>query len=100
MGCIYFKTVLTDFVSKQVVMQNIFPLLFKALLSRINSYYSILFSNLKQKEHNFISSRVINSLMGLMFLETPYIYIYIYIWGYAEKFILWNMTKWGLFFLT
>ena len=31
MGCIYFETVLNDFVSKQVVMQNIFPFLYKAL---------------------------------------------------------------------
>ena len=42
-----------------------FSLLSKALWSRINSCYSILFSNLQtKKEHNVISSRVISSHMG------------------------------------
>ena len=39
------------FVLNQVVMQNIFSLLSKALRSRINSCYSILFSNLKQEKN-------------------------------------------------
>ena len=52
MGCIYFETVLNDFVSQKVVMQ---------------------------KEHNIIISRVICSHTGSLFVETPYIYIYIYV---------------------
>ena len=40
---------LNDFVPRWVVTQNIFLLLSKGLWSRINSCYSILFSNLKQK---------------------------------------------------
>ena len=63
MGCIYFETVLNDFV----VTQNIFPLLSKALRWRINSCYSILFSNLKQKTYNIIISRVISSHLGPMY---------------------------------
>ena len=51
MGCIYFETVLNDFVSKLVVMKNIFPILSKVLWSRINSRYSIPFSNFKQKKN-------------------------------------------------
>ena len=48
------------------------PLLSKALWSRINSCYGILFSNLKQnkKEHNIIISRVIISHPGLTYIET------------------------------
>ena len=55
-----------------------FPLVSKALWSRINSYYSILFSNLKQKKKkkHIIISRVISSHMGSMYIETPCI-IYI-----------------------
>ena len=50
-----------------------FPLLSNTLWSRINSCYSILFSNLKQIEHNIIISRVISSHMGPISIETPYI---------------------------
>ena len=57
-------------------MQYIFPLLTKELWSRINSCYSILFSNLKKKVHNIIISVVSSSHMGPMYIETPYIYIY------------------------
>ena len=54
-----------------------FSFLSKALQSRNNSCYSIQFSNLKQKkEHNIISSRVISSHMGPMFIETPTIYTF------------------------
>ena len=52
-------------------MKNIFPLLSKALWSRINSLYGVLFSNLKQKEHNIIISRVISSHMGPVYIVTP-----------------------------
>ena len=45
----YFETVLDDLVSKLIVTQNLFSLLSKVLWSRINSCYSILFSNLKEK---------------------------------------------------
>ena len=59
--------------------QNIFPLLCKALWSRNNSCYSILFSNLKLKKnkHNIIISRVISNYMGPVYIETPYITMYI-----------------------
>ena len=46
------------------------------LCSRVNSCYSILFSNLKQKKYNIISSRVISSHMGPVYFETPYISSY------------------------
>ena len=49
MGCIYFETLLHDFVSKYVVAQNIFPFLNKALISEINGCYRMLFSNLRLK---------------------------------------------------
>ena len=63
MRCIYFETVLNDFVSKLV----------KGLWSRINSCHSILFSNLKQKKkkHRIIISRITNSNIGPMNIETP-----------------------------
>ena len=38
----------------------------------MNSCYRILFSNLKQKEYSIISSRVISSHMGSMYIKTPY----------------------------
>ena len=51
-----------------------FPPSFKAFRSRINSIYSILFSNLKQNEPNIIIIRkVISSHMGPMYIETRYI---------------------------
>ena len=77
MGCIYFETVLNDFVFKWVVTQNIFPLSFNALGSRINGCYSILFSNLKKKEHSIITCRVFSGHMDPMYTETPYILMYI-----------------------
>ena len=61
-------TVLNYFVSKKVVMPNIFSLLSEALWLGINSCYSIPFS---KKEHNIISSRVISSHRGPMYIETP-----------------------------
>ena len=60
-------------LSPNKLWQNLFPLLSKALWSRINSCYSILFSNLKQKRTHIIIIRGIYSNMGLMFTETPYI---------------------------
>ena len=71
MSCIYFETVLNDFVSKQVVTQFIFPLFSKALWSRINSCYIKLFSNLKQNRHNMIISRSTSNHMGPMYIVTP-----------------------------
>ena len=50
MGCIYFKTTVNDFVSKLVVMQNIFPLLSKGLWSKINSSYSIYYFQIWNKK--------------------------------------------------
>ena len=41
--------------------QNIFPLLSKALGLRINSCYSILFSNLKQKRTPYIKVKIDNT---------------------------------------
>ena len=52
--------------------QNIFPPLSKAMWPRINCCYSIQFSNHKN-EHNIISSRVISSHVGPMYIKTPYI---------------------------
>ena len=34
MGCIYFETVFNDFVSKQVVMQNVFSALAQGIVIR------------------------------------------------------------------
>ena len=42
-------TVLNDFSSNKLWRKMFFPLLSKSLWSRINSCYSLLFSNLKQK---------------------------------------------------
>ena len=54
----------------------------KVLWSRIDSCYSILFSNLKQKkEQNIIIGRVISSCMGPMYIEIPYI------WFVSENFV-------------
>ena len=77
MGCINFETVLKDFVSKLVVIQNIFPLLSKALWSTIDSCYCILFSNLKQKNNIISSSSWVNRYhMGPTYIETSYTYLY------------------------
>ena len=78
MGSILFETVLSDFVSKLVMMQNIFPLLSKTLWLRINSSYIF------KSEYNIIISRVISHHMGSMYIETP---IYIYICIYIHKYI-------------
>ena len=81
---IFACTVLNDFVPKETVTQNIFPILSKVLWSRINNCYSILFSN--QKEC-IIISRFINSHLGPMYIETPNITMYIetpYITIYIE----------------
>ena len=51
-------------------MQNIIPLLSKALL-RINSCYNMIFSKNKE-EHNIFISRVISRHMGPMYIETPH----------------------------
>ena len=48
-----------------------FSSLSKALWSRINSCYCILFQIWNIKEHNIIVIRVINSLMGPMYLRHP-----------------------------
>ena len=72
MGYMYFETVLNASVSKYIVTLNIFLLLSKILWSRINNCYSILFSDLKQKEHCIIINRVINSHRGLMYWDTQY----------------------------
>ena len=61
-----------------VVRQYIFPLLSKALWSRINTFYNILFSNLKQKKNNIIINRVMGHGSHI-YWDTLYIYIYIYI---------------------
>ena len=45
---------------------------FLSMWSRINSCYSILFSNLKQQKTNIIISRVIRSHMGPIYIETLY----------------------------
>ena len=42
MGCIYFETVLNDFVSKLVVTQNIFSFLFKVFILELVSLTSLL----------------------------------------------------------
>ena len=54
-------------------MQNIFHLMSKTFWSKINSRYSILFQIWNKKEYNIIISRVISSLIGSMYIETPYI---------------------------
>ena len=46
-------TLLNDFVSKWIVTQSIFPFFSQGLWSRINSCYSTLFSNLKQKRTHY-----------------------------------------------
>ena len=48
------------------------PLLSKVLWSRINSCYSKLFSNLKQKYHIIICTKLISSHMGPMNTETSF----------------------------
>ena len=96
MGCIYFETVLKDFIKTQIF----FPLLYKALWPRFNSCYSILFSKLKQKKNTLLLVELlavtwvpcilrhpilavtwvpcilrpyISSHLGPMYVETPYI---------------------------
>ena len=63
-NCINFVTILKDFVVQ------IFPLISKALWSKINNCYSILLSNLTQKKH-IIISRFISNHMDPMYIETP-----------------------------
>ena len=45
----------------------------KALFSRIKSCYYKLFSNLKEKEHDIIISRIVSSHMIPMHIETLYV---------------------------
>ena len=60
--------------SLQISDAKCFRLLSKALWLRINSCYSILFSNLKQNKKKYIIiSRVISSHMGPMYIETLYV---------------------------
>ena len=69
MGCIYLETVLNDFVFKWVVRQNIFPLLFKALWSRINIFFIVYYSQIwNKKDNNIIISRAISSPMGPIYI--------------------------------
>ena len=56
-----------------------FSFLSKVLRSRINCCYKILFSNLKQKDHDIIISWVLNIHMILLYIETPYINIILFI---------------------
>ena len=72
MGCIYFETVLNDFVFKWVVKQNNFPPLSKALWSKIIAIIVYYFQIWNKKEHNIIIIRVICSHMAPMYIETPY----------------------------
>ena len=65
----HFKTVLNDLGSKLFVTQFF---LSEAFSSRINSCYTILFSNLIQRGHNIIISRVISSHIVPMYIETLY----------------------------
>ena len=69
-------------------MQNIFPLLSKAMWSRINSCYRILFSNLKQKHESHV------------YLDTLYLYLTcvrveytLLTFGYKilQKYVVYNM---------
>ena len=74
MGCIYFETVLNDFLSKYIVTQNIFFLSCprhcdQGLIVVIVYYFQIW----NRKENIIIISRVISSHMGPMYIETPYI---------------------------
>ena len=48
--------------------QNIFSFVVQSIV--IVYYFQIW----NKKEHNFIISRIISSQVGLMYLETPYIY--------------------------
>ena len=74
MSCIYFETVLNDFVAKLVVMQNIFLSYSRhcnqGLIVVIVYYFQIW----NQKEHNIINRRIISSHMSLMYMETPCIF--------------------------
>ena len=56
--------------------KSFFPVLSKVLWLKINSCYSILFTNLKQNKHNIISSRVISSHIGPVYIETSYSWYY------------------------
>ena len=59
--------------------QNIFPLLSKALWSRINSCYSILFSNLKQKKNTTLSVvALLEVTWGPCILRHPILCIFTY----------------------
>ena len=60
MSCINFGTVLNDFVPEKVMRQNVFPLLSKALLSRMYSCYGRLFLNVKKTKNTTLS------LVGLL----------------------------------
>ena len=70
------KVKLCEWFCLQISDTKYFPLLPKALWSSIISCYSILFSNMKQKGHNIIISRVMNSRMLPIHIETPYTYLW------------------------
>ena len=67
------------------------PLLSKALWSRINSCYRMLFLIWCKNEHNIISW-AISSYMGAMYIETPYIWFEIL---FTDNILQW---AWALFY--
>ena len=68
MGCIYFETVLNDFISKIILAtQNILPFLSKAWWSWISVFF--IFKYERKQKHNIISGRVISSQADPMYIE-------------------------------
>ena len=59
------------FSADKCLMINSFPLLSKTLWSRINFCYSILFSNLKKREHKIIICWFISSHVDSIYIEKP-----------------------------
>ena len=51
-----------------------FTLLSKAMESKVNSCYTIIFLNLKEKGHSIIICTVICRHMGPMYIDTPYFF--------------------------
>ena len=84
-------SVLNDLVCKY---KKIFSSLARALSPRINSCYSILFSNLKLKSTHIIICRVISTYMGSMYIETPcsIIQVYMFCFVFKDNLLLFRYT--------
>ena len=68
MGCIYFETAVNDFCDTKYIFLSCPRHCDQGLIVVIVYYFQIW----NKKEHNIIISRVIESHMSPMYIETPY----------------------------